>query len=154
MTRLRKCPAQVEKVAEGRLGFGRGVKGRAASSGLACPSHNLLLLTGVAKPAKPVQVSAPNGGRAQSCRSRQGSRPSKNLGPEREDREAPPNLPAQPRGLFTAWGQVGSLSFLSLECSESGLTRATLYVPPLLVGTAGLLSSCVTMQETRGRSEK
>lgn len=79
---------------------------------------------------------------------------SKNLGPEREDREAPPNLPAQPRGLFTAWGQVGSLSFLSLECSESGLTRATLHVPPLLVGTDGLLSSCVTMQETRGRSEK
>lgn len=113
---LRKCPAPVEKVAEGRLGLGVGGcqgQGSIASSGPACPSHNLQLPTGVVKPAKPVRCQGQSPDQQEQVRQQTAG------AWDRKDREAPPNLPAQPQGLSQPGVRLvltSPLSFLTLEC--------------------------------------
>lgn len=54
------------------------------------------------------------------------------------------------RLVLTSSDELSITGMLCIRINQS----PALHVPPLMLGTVSLLSSCVTMQETRGRSEK
>lgn len=111
------------------MGGGQG-QGSIASSGLACPSHSLQLLTGVVKPAKPVLLSGPKD-RAQSCRSRHGQ-PPQEPGTGKTERLRPTCQPSPEVSSVLGVRLVlsSTQSFVSLECCVSGLARAVLQPLP------------------------
>lgn len=107
------------------MGGGQG-QGSFAPCGLACPSHNLPSLTGVVKPAKPVLVSVRAKWQSPELQQQARQQMCRSLGPERQRGSSRPASPAQ-RSLHclgSGWCSPPQMSFLSLECCVSGLTRA------------------------------